>query len=136
MVSETRTRKPKILISSGETSGDFYAACLIDELQKVGDFNIFAIGGIQTKRRNVKLLCDSTNWAAIGIFEAIKQVPRLPLVFMIRKFLMDERPDVVVLVDYPGFNMWLTHQCKKFGIPTVFDFPPSKFADSPVITMS
>ena len=131
MVSETRTRKPKILISSGETSGDFYAACLIDELQKVGDFNIFAIGGIQTKRRNVKLLCDSTNWAAIGIFEAIKQVPRLPLVFMIRKFLMDERPDVVVLVDYPGFNMWLTHQCKKFGIPTVFDFPPSKFADSP-----
>lgn len=124
-------RRPKILISSGETSGDFYAASFIDVLQKYGDFDIYAIGGLQTKRRNVKMLCDSTNWAAIGLFEAIKQIPRLPLVFMIRRFLIEERPDVVILIDYPGFNMWLCHQAKKFGIPTVFNFPPSKFADSP-----
>ena len=124
-------RKRKLLIVSGETSGDFYAASLIDVLLKHEDIDIFSIGGIQCKRRKVKMLCDSTNWAAIGLFEAIKQIPRLPLLFLIRKFLTVEKPDVIVLVDYPGFNMWLVHQAKKFGIPTVYYFPPSKFAKDP-----
>ncbi len=127
----TNKKRPKLLIVSGETSGDFYAASLIDVLLKYDNFDIYAIGGIQTKRRKVKMLCDSTNWAAIGIFEAIKQIPRLPLLFLIRKFLTEEKPDVIVLVDYPGFNMWLVHQAKKFGIPTVYYFPPSKFAVDP-----
>lgn len=124
-------KRPKLFIVSGETSGDFYAASLIDVLLKYENFDIYAIGGIQCKRRKVKMLCDSTNWAAIGVFEAIKQIPRLPLLFLIRKFLTVERPDVIVLVDYPGFNMWLVHQAKKFGIPTVYYFPPSKFAKDP-----
>lgn len=124
-------RKQKLLIVSGETSGDFYAASLIDVLLKNESIDIFAIGGIQCKRRKVKMLCDSTNWAAIGLFEAIKQIPRLPLLFLIRRFLTVERPDIIVLVDYPGFNMWLVHQAKKFGIPTVYYFPPSKFAKDP-----
>lgn len=124
-------RRHKLLIVSGETSGDFYAASLIDVLLKYENFDIYAIGGIQTKRRRVKMLCDSTNWAAIGIFEAIKQIPRLPLLFLIRRFLTVEKPDLIILVDYPGFNMWLVHQAKKFGIPTVYHFPPSKFATDP-----
>ncbi len=126
-----KRRRPKLLIVSGETSGDFYAASLIDVLLKYDNFDIYAIGGIQTKRRKIKMLCDSTNWAAIGVFEAIKQIPRLPLLFLIRKFLAVEKPDVIVLVDYPGFNMWLVHQAKKFGIPTVYYFPPSKFVEDP-----
>ncbi len=130
-MNELVKKRPKLLIVSGETSGDFYAASLIDVLLKYDNFDIFAIGGIQTKRRKIKMLCDSTNWAAIGVFEAIKQIPRLPLLFLIRKFLAVEKPDIIVLVDYPGFNMWLVHQAKKFGIPTVYYFPPSKFAVDP-----
>lgn len=124
--------KKKLLIVAGETSGDFYAASLIDVLKKFGDFDIYAVGGIQTARRDVNLLYDSTNWAAIGLMEAIKQVPRLLLVLSrLKRFMRDNRPDLLLLVDYPGFNMRLVHAANKLAIPTLYYFPPSKFATDP-----
>lgn len=124
--------KKKLLIVAGETSGDFYAASLIDVLKKYGDFEIFAVGGNQTAARDVKLLFDSTNWGAIGLFEAFKQAPRLLCVlWRLKKFIVNNRPDLVILVDYPGFNMRLVHIVQKLGIPTVYYFPPSKFATNP-----
>lgn len=124
--------KKKLLIVAGETSGDFYAASLVDVLKKYGDFDIYAVGGIQTAKHDVKLLCDSTNWAAIGLFEACKQAPRLFLVLhRLKKFMVQNRPDLLLLVDYPGFNMRLVHAANKLGIPTVYYFPPSKFATDP-----
>lgn len=124
--------KKKLLIVAGETSGDFYAASLIDVLKKCGELEIFAVGGIQTARRDVKLLYDSSNWAAIGLIEAIKQVPRLLLVLSrLKRFMRDNRPDLVILVDYPGFNMRLVHAANRLGIPTLYYFPPSKFATDP-----
>ncbi|HNX75378.1 MAG TPA: lipid-A-disaccharide synthase [Candidatus Rifleibacterium sp.] len=131
MKSVVKARK-KLLIVAGETSGDFYAASLIDVLKKSGDYEIFAVGGIQTRQRDVNMLCDSTNWAAIGLFEAIKQAPHLFLVlYRLRRFLVEQRPDLVLLVDYPGFNMRLVHAAHKLGIPTLYYFPPSKFATDP-----
>lgn len=128
---EKMARK-KLLIVAGETSGDFYAASLVDVLKKTGDFDIYAVGGIQTAKHDVKLLYDSTNWAAIGLFEAIKQAPRLFLVLhRLKKFMQESRPDLLLLVDYPGFNMRLVHAASKLGIPTVYYFPPSKFATDP-----
>lgn len=124
--------KKKLLIVAGETSGDFYAASLIDVLKKCGELDIYAVGGIQTARRDVKLLYDSSNWAAIGLIEAIKQVPRLLLVLSrLKRFMRDNRPDLLILVDYPGFNMRLVHAANKLGIPTLYYFPPSKFATDP-----
>jgi lipid-A-disaccharide synthase len=124
--------KKKLLIVAGETSGDFYAASLIDVLKKYGDFDIYAVGGNQTACRDVNLLFDSTTWAAIGLFEAFKQAPRLLCVlWRLKKFIVRHRPDLVILVDYPGFNMRLVHLVQKLGIPTVYYFPPSKFATNP-----
>lgn len=126
------TEKKKLLIVAGETSGDFYASSLIDVLLERGNFNIYAVGGSQTARRPVELLYDSSNWAAIGLCEAIKQVPHLlRVLFRLRKFMQLQKPDLLVLVDYPGFNMRLVRYAEKLGIPTVFYFPPSKFATDP-----
>lgn len=126
------TEKKKLLIVAGETSGDFYASSLIDVLLTRGNFDIFAVGGSQTARRPVELLYDSSNWAAIGLCEAIKQVPHLMRVlFKLKKFMQLQRPDLLVLVDYPGFNMRLVRYAEKLGIPTVYYFPPSKFATDP-----
>lgn len=124
--------KKKLLIVAGETSGDFYAASLIDVLRKYGDFDIYAVGGIQTAERDVNLLFDSTAWGAIGLFEACKQAPKLLCVlWRLKKFIEKNRPDLVILVDYPGFNMRLVHILNKIGIPTLYYFPPSKFATNP-----
>ncbi len=125
-------KRKRLLIVAGETSGDFYAGSLIDVLKKTAPFDIYAVGGIQTAHRDVNLLYDSTNWAAIGLFEAFKQAPRLLLVLRkLRKFIIEKKPDLIILVDYPGFNMRLVHIAEKLGIPTVYYFPPSKFAIDP-----
>ncbi|HNW33572.1 MAG TPA: lipid-A-disaccharide synthase [Candidatus Ozemobacteraceae bacterium] len=127
-----QAHRMKILISAGETSGDIYAAELIDELLKCGDFEIHAVGGTQTARRPVNMLYDSQNWAAIGYIEAIKQAPRLLLVLRsLKQFLADRRPELLILLDYPGFNMRLAREATRLGIPSLYVFPPSKFAKSP-----
>ncbi|MBI3037957.1 lipid-A-disaccharide synthase [bacterium] len=126
------TPKKRILIVAGEVSGDLYAGSLIDVLKERGDFEIFAVGGPQTRKRDVTLLYDSSHWAAIGYVEAIKQAPRLLMVLKeLRRFLAEKRPDLLLLVDYPGFNMRLTRRARKLGIPTLYYFPPSKFAKNP-----
>ena len=124
--------KKKLLIVAGEPSGDFYAASLIDTLLQTEIFDIYAIGGTQTAKKDVTLLYDSSDWAAIGLFESFKKAPGLILILrQLKKFLAQKQPDIIVLVDYPGFNMRLVHIAKKMGIPTVYYFPPSKFATNP-----
>lgn len=125
-------RKKSILIVAGETSGDIYASSLIDVLLEMADLEIYAVGGTQTSRRKVHLLYDSTGWAAIGFIEALKRAPRLLFILRnLKKFLSVKRPDLLVLVDYPGFNMRLVKWAKKEGIPTLYYFPPRKFAMNP-----
>ncbi|MBF0409613.1 MAG: lipid-A-disaccharide synthase [Candidatus Riflebacteria bacterium] len=122
----------KILITAGETSGDMNAATLIDVLLEKGPFEIFAVGGPETSRRPVKMLYDSRDWAAIGYIEAIKKVPRLLVVLKkLTDFMAENKPDLLLLIDYPGFNMRLARRAKKLGIPTLFYFPPSRFAVNP-----
>ncbi|HNV69170.1 MAG TPA: lipid-A-disaccharide synthase, partial [Candidatus Ozemobacteraceae bacterium] len=126
------TERKRILIVAGETSGDMYAAALVDELERLGEFEIFAVGGPQTAKRKVNLLYDSSDWAVIGYVEAIKRAPQLYLVLRdLKRFLEQRRPHLVLLLDYPGFNMRLAKHAKSLGIPTLHYFPPSKFATTP-----
>ncbi|MBF0543635.1 MAG: lipid-A-disaccharide synthase [Candidatus Riflebacteria bacterium] len=123
----------KVLITAGETSGDMNAATLIDILLKREPLNIYAVGGPETAKRNVKMLYDSRNWAAIGYIEAIKQAPKLLVVLKkLTQFLIESKPDLLLLVDYPGFNMRLARRAKAMGVPTLFYFPPSRFAINPM----
>jgi lipid-A-disaccharide synthase len=129
------TAKPhkRILIVAGETSGDIYASSLIDVMHATlpAELEIFAVGGAQTSKRRVKLLYESTNWAAIGYYEALKRAPQLlGILRKLKRFLEEMRPDLLLLVDYPGFNMRLSRHAKKLGIPTLYYFPPRKFASS------
>ncbi len=125
------TTSKRILISSGETSGDFYAASLIDSLLEYPELEIHAIGGIETKKRKVNMIADSTDWGAIGLMESIKQLPIIMNLWKIKRLLSKSRFDLFIAVDYPGFNMAIVRMAKKMGIPTLFYFPPSKFAESP-----
>lgn len=122
----------RVLIVAGETSGDIYAATLIDEMLSREPLEMYAVGGVQTAKRKVNLLFNSADWAAIGYIESIKRAPRLLIVMRsLYEFLEEKRPDLVILVDYPGFNMRLARRAQRMGIPTLYYFPPSKFASSP-----
>ena len=120
----------KIMMSAGEASGDMHAAAIAAEIKReYPDADIFGMGGDNMRNAGVRIIYDIGNLGIIGVVEVIRH---LSLFFKLRTFLrhamMEEKPDVVVCVDYPGFNMKIAHVAKELGIPVVYYIAPTMWA--------
>ncbi|HNY11981.1 MAG TPA: lipid-A-disaccharide synthase, partial [Candidatus Wallbacteria bacterium] len=124
----------KIMIIAGEISGDLYGYPLVSEIySSAPGVEISGVGGPKMKSTGMKIFYDSSSWGTIGMIEAVKKLPHLYFVLCdIYKKLAQLKPDLLVLIDYPGFNMRLCRYAKKLGIPTLYYFPPSKWTYNPV----
>ncbi len=122
--------KKTIMIVAGEVSSDMYAADLAQKIWEFSpDVELWGVGGSKMAAAGVKLFFETVNWGAIGLLEALKKLPRLFLIYRKLKTVLErERPNLLILVDYPGFNMFLVRAAKKIGIPTLYYIPPSKWA--------
>ncbi len=126
------TRK-RIFVCAGEYSGSLYMSATVKSiLQDYPDFEIYGIGGSEMQKAGARLLHNSDSWGSIGLVEALKRWYLIPVNFAMRKRLSQDRPDLVLLADYPGFNMHLARRAQSLGIPCVYLFPPRKFANSAV----
>lgn len=120
----------KIMISVGEASGDLNGASVANALKLLRpDVELVGMGGKAMAAAGVEILYDITDLGVIGIVEVVKNLRRL---FKLRDFLADymakARPDVLVIIDYPGFNVRLAKVAKKLGIPVVSYISPSAWA--------
>ncbi len=120
----------KVMFSVGEASGDLHAAAVAVELARISpDIEMLGMGGAGMARAGVRILYDIKDLGIIGVVEVVKH---LPLFFRLRKLLREamerEKPDVLVCVDYPGFNMRIAHMAKEMGIPVVYYIAPTIWA--------
>lgn len=120
----------KIMMSAGEASGDMHGGAVAAEIKKLyPDVELFGMGGQDMRKQGVRILYDIENLGIIGVVEVIKH---LPLFFKLRTLLKEamirEKPDVLVCIDYPGFNMKLAHVAKELGIPVVYYIAPTIWA--------
>ena len=120
----------KILISAGEASGDIHAAAVTAALKKIDSTTeVFGMGGDELRAAGGEVLFDIKDHGVMGFVEVIKKLPDL---FKLRSDfarVMDERkPDCLVVVDYPGFNMKLAKLAHDKGIPVVSYIAPSAWA--------
>jgi len=118
------------MISAGEASGDLHgasvAAC-IATLNK--DIKIFGMGGSRMKDAGVRLLFNPTSMSTIGFAEAIRSACVLRRLLLRLGDVMDrQRPDVLVAIDFPGFNLPLTSMAHDRGIPVVYYICPAAWA--------
>ncbi len=123
--------KPKkILIVAGEASGDSHAAFLAAALKKINPQTFFfGLGGEKLKAQGVKLSCDLTKFAVVGLWEVRKKLPKFKRIF--REILEEtdrQKPDLAILVDYPGFNLRLAVELHKRNIPVVYYISPQIWA--------
>ncbi|MEN9215804.1 MAG: lipid-A-disaccharide synthase [Gloeomargarita sp. HHBFW_bins_162] len=120
---------PRILISTGEVSGDLQGALLIDALKRLRpDLEILGIGGERMAHAGAKLLADTTQMGSIGLLEHLPFVlPTLRLLQQMRRVLTAQPPDVVVLIDYVGFNLPLARLCKRWGCPLIYYIAPQEW---------
>lgn len=120
----------KIMFSAGEASGDMHGAKLAEVMkQQDPSIELIGMGGEQMKEAGVRIIYDIQNLGFIGVGEILRKIP---FFFRLRDFLVqtmiDEKPDVLVCIDYPGFNMRLIKKAKEAGIPVVYYILPTIWA--------
>ncbi len=122
----------RITIFTGEYSGNLFGAKIAGNIRALAagrEVHLSGTGCSEMKEAGVELLFDCSDWGGIGLIEALKRFKRLWLAFRnIRRLLTESPPDAILLIDYPGFNMAIVRVAHELGIPTVYYFPPGKFA--------
>ncbi|WP_413678441.1 lipid-A-disaccharide synthase [Prochlorococcus sp. MIT 0916] len=126
----------KLLISTGEVSGDLQGSLLIKALKTNAEkrnieLDIIALGGERMREAGAQLISNTSSIGAIGFLEAIPYVlPTLNAQSKIEKYLFSSPPDAVVLIDYMGPNIRLGLKVKKKlpNIPIVYYIAPQEWA--------
>lgn len=116
----------KVMICAGEASGDLHGASVAEALKTMTpDLELLGMGGSQMRSVGVEIVYDIADIGVMGLVEVLWKLPRF---FRLRDYLsevMDKRkPDVIVLIDYGGFNMALAAAAKKKNIPVVYYICP------------
>ncbi|MBN3033103.1 MAG: lipid-A-disaccharide synthase [Candidatus Saganbacteria bacterium] len=119
----------KIMISAGEVSGDVHGAHLVNELKKLRpDAEFFGVGSGRLAAAGVDVRFDISRRGTIGIFEALPNLlPLLAAFRQIKKMVLAEKPDLVILIDSQGINFPLAKFCKKAGLKTVYYIAPQEW---------
>lgn len=122
-----------IFFSVGEPSGDQHAAHLIHELRRrAPELRVSGFGGPQMEAAGCGLLFPLTTLAVMGVFRVIPMLWKFYGLYReARDYLQRHKPDLVVLVDFPGFNWWIASAAKRAGIPVVYYLPPQLWAWAP-----
>ena len=116
----------KVMICAGEASGDLHGASVADDLKTLDpQIELLGMGGSHMRTAGVDIVYDIADIGVMGFVEILWNLPKF---FRLRDYLskvMDERrPDVVLLIDYGGFNMALASVAKKKSIPVVYYICP------------
>ena len=120
----------RVFLSAGEPSGDHHAAVLVRELRaRRPDVECVGLGGPCLEAAGCRLVADLTRLAVMWFLRVILSIHRfVDLARRAERSFIDARPDVCVLVDFPGFHWWLAWRAKRHGIPVVFYCPPQIWA--------
>lgn len=120
----------KILIVSGEPSGDLHASNLIKNILALSPTtSIDVVGGIYSKKNNVNIIYDIKNLSFMGFIEILKN---LKVIKEFKNFIFNKiketNYDEVVLIDYPGMNLKIAEFCYRLKIPVTYYICPQIWA--------
>ena len=118
------------MIVAGEASGDQHAARLARRLyRRAPGLELIGMGGNAMRAAGVRILVDSTELAVVGVVEVLRHYPRLRTALRrLQEALRTHRPGLLVLVDYPDFNLRLARAAKALGIPVLYYVSPQVWA--------
>lgn len=123
----------RVFVSAGEPSGDLHGSNFIRALrQRQPDLEVHGFGGERMAEAGCKLLYPLSELALVGFVRIFAFVPQLlRLLRQADTLFREQRPDAVVLIDYPGFHWWLARRARAHGIPVYYFVPPQLWAWAP-----
>jgi len=133
------TRPFKLFISVGEESADLHTSKVCHELKtRLPEIEMKGFGGEKMRAAGVEILFNLPELALIGFVEVIKHLPQMfKLKNMAVESWQQDKPDAILLVDYPGFHLRLAKVAHDMGIPVLYFISPQVWAwkESRVETM-
>ncbi|MQA88814.1 MAG: lipid-A-disaccharide synthase [Gemmatimonas sp.] len=129
-IPDRSTSGPVIFLSVGEPSGDLHGAAVARALKtRIAGVRLIGLGGPGMAAEGVELLADLHELAVMGFVEVLSRLPFfLRLRRMVFGALERERVDLVIPVDYPGFNLRLARHARRVGIPVLYYIAPQVWA--------
>jgi lipid-A-disaccharide synthase len=127
----SKTNYLRIMVSAGEVSGDQRAAELVRELKvRYPKIELFGMGGAQLEAEGMKLLVDSQKSGGVmGFTEVLSKFLVLKRSLdLLGYYLNYLQPQILILIDFPDFNLRLASKAKKLGIPVLYYVPPKIWA--------
>ncbi len=120
----------RIFLSAGEPSGDLHGSNLVRTLLRLDPtMECVGFGGERMRAAGCRLLFPLCQLAVMGLIRVLVHAPLfLRLLLQADRYFRQERPDAVVLIDYPGFHWWLARRAHAHGIPVVYFVPPQIWA--------
>ncbi len=118
----------KVFLLAGEVSGDVAAAHLARALRELQpDVELVGAGGERMRDAGVRVVLDTSRWGVIGYLESYVRIPVFAgRLWRVLRIVRREDPDVLVLVDFPGFNLAVARRLSH-RIPTIYYFPPMAY---------
>ena len=126
----TASARVTVMIIAGEASGDMHGANLARALhEEIPGLGCIGVGGAAMEDAGVEILVPSAELSVVGITEVIVKVPAL---WRGRRRVLDalkqRRPDLLVLIDFPDFNLHVAKHAKRLGIPVLYYISPQIWA--------
>ncbi|MBT3312784.1 MAG: lipid-A-disaccharide synthase [Desulfobacterales bacterium] len=119
-----------VMIVAGEASGDLHGSNLVKEMQRK-DNNLFfcGIGGDALADSKVRILVNASKLSVVGITEVFSKLPSLlDGMAVAKKLIKSLKPDLLILIDFPDFNLHIASIAKKAGVPVLYYISPQIWA--------
>lgn len=120
----------KIMLSAGEASGDVHGENIARAILAMAPATeLIGFGGTRMEDAGVRLRQNFADYSVMGVWEVLVNIRRIwKLLNDLTEFMREEKPDMLVLIDYPDFNWRLAKRAKALGIPVFSYIPPSAWA--------
>jgi lipid-A-disaccharide synthase len=122
--------RPVILMLAGEASGDLHGARVARGLLRLWpDARLIGLGGDRMASEGVQLLAGLDQLAVMGFAEVVRHLPFFwKLERRVKALLRNEGVDLLIPIDYPGFNLRITRVARELGVPTLYYIAPQVWA--------
>jgi len=119
-----------LLISAGDASGELHAAALVEELRRrEPGLRVLGLGGPALEKAGVELVVPQHELAVGGLVEVLFDLPRIVSAWRrMTRALAEAKPDLVILVDSPDFNLPFAKRAKRAGVPVLYYVSPQVWA--------
>lgn len=118
------------MIVAGEASGDLHGSNLIKAVHAIApSLSFYGVGGNKMAEAGVEILVNSAELAVVGISEVIPNAWKILVsLSLLKKRLKEDHPSLLILIDFPDFNLMLARHAKKEGIPVLYYISPQVWA--------